>query len=436
MLIEGKVRLLVVGLSILLTLSIGIAYVLFLTSNIDVFPIIATLNIALIINYLKNQTGSFFSPASIFFMFYWLMLVGRPLIYGLHLTDQDLVSASEYNLNDVGLVNLIICMVLNLIGLFTVLIDFIILENFFIFPSFEIGHKGRALLLLIFFISGFMMLKDGIAGFKALSNSNYIELIENGELVAFSQLSYTLLKWTWFLLFIAYPKHSIIICLTFIVFLCALPMTGMRGYFIIYMLMVLVFLELRKKIKLKLKLLVPFIFILLTVTTLLLEYRLGFKVTDGSFFDPFFNAIFSQGATYEVVYGAFTFNDKVSFIQNAIFPSIFGNPPFGTNIDILRGINNGVDEIGFATSAIAELISGGPIIAILYSSILAFSLKILSIANNSISKGNGSYFVIFFLAPIIWGQPRGSIVQFIVKFGFLLAIFVIVRVLKIKKIAF
>lgn len=386
--------------------------------RIGIAVYISTFYCIFIISYLYSQTRSYFSPVSIFIGFFWLMLIGRPLLFSMKLVNEELIQASEYNIDTAHLVDLYVAITINAIGLCFFLLKKIVESylNKFRFPEVDL-KQVNILGVLLFLLSGVLMLKDGINGFTALSQSNYIDLIESGEIYFFNPIYYTILKWSWFFLFVTYTNRSKSISFLFLFFLCSLPLAGMRGYFIIYVLMILMLLEAKKLIKINMLFLMSFLFGLLSLMTFLLEYRLGFSVGGEGVMSPFFNAIFSQGATYEVLYGSIEHFGDISFIKNVLFPSLYDFPSFGNYIDALRGVNSGSNDIGFATSAFAELISGGIFVWGAYIILVSVSLVILNFAFQN-TAGSGYIFVLFFMSPVVWGQPRGSMIQFIVKFLF------------------
>lgn len=403
--------------------------------NLDVSIYYGTFYSILLLAFLKRDTKSYFSPVSIFLCFYWMMLMGRAFLSQTGFIKTDIVEASAYNQSTVYEVNMYIVITLLSIGLLFLIFKLLRMNKIpsILFPEFVITDQTRKFLIAIFLIFGVLMLRDGRTAYYTLQQTNYIDLIESGEVVYFNQTYYTLVKWAWFFLFIAYPNKSVRITFTFIFFLMALPVSGMRGYFILYLLMGLMFLEGKKIINLKLTIIAPFVFGLLSLVTFLLEYRIGFSVTESGLMSPIYKAIFDQGSTYEVIYGAYEFQDKINFIENVMFPSFFDFPVFGNYIDKLRGVDF-ADGVGFATSAFAEIISGGVFVWLIYIIVFSYSLNVLHKAFNNLHISNSNYFTLFFLAPIIWGQSRGAILQFFLKFGFFMVLVLIFHYYKIKKI--
>lgn len=420
---------------IMLLLAFPIIFLFKEIANFDISIYYGTFYIVLFMTFLKKESGSYFSPVSIFLCFYWLMLMGRPFLSQMGLVKTEVVEASVYNLSIGFYVNVYIVITLLFIGFLFWLANWLSLRNVppICFPEFIITKRSRSFFIFCFFIFGFLMLRDGRTAYYALQQSNYIELIESGEVVYFNSTYYTIVKWSWFFLFISYPEKSGRITLAFMLFLLALPVSGMRGYFILYLLMGLMFLEGKKNINLKLTIIIPFVFGLLSLVTFLLEYRIGFSISEAGLMSPVYNAIVGQGSTYEVIYGAYDYRDRINFFENVMFPSFYGFPVFGNYIDKLRGVDF-ADGIGFATSALAEIISGGVFIWIIYLIIFSFALCVVHKAFLKLDISNSYYFTLFFMAPIIWGQPRGAALQFLFKFLFFVSIVFLFHYYKIKKI--
>jgi len=428
-------RNILIGNGVLLILSLPIILMSKEIADFDVSVYYGTFYCVLLMTYLRSETGSYFSPVSIFLCFYWMMLLGRPFLIQSGLLTNDIVEASPYNSTGVFQANVYLVITLLVTGFAFLLFDFTYFPSMpeIQFPEFVVSDKVKLILWISFFISGLLMLNDGKNAYYALQDSNYIALIQSGEIVYFNQIYYTILKWSWFLLFIAVPERSTLITILFLLFLIALPVSGMRGYFILYLLMGLMFLEGKKIIHLKLIIILPFIFGLLSLVTFLLEYRLGFSVSDGGLIAPIYKAIFDQGSTYEVVYGAIEFRDKLNFIQNVIIPSVFNYPAFGNYVDKLRGVNF-AEGVGFATSALAEIVSGGLLVWLIYISSIGFALNVLHKAYLNLKRSNGYYFTLFFISPVVWGQPRGSLLQFLLKFLIFLILIFVFHKIRVKKI--
>ncbi len=423
------------GNVVLLLLAYPMFYIFYETWNIDIAVYFGTIYIVGLMALLKVETASYFSPVGIFFAFYWIMLLGRPFLVQSGLIHIDIVEASASNPITIFEVNTYLVITVIAIGCVFLLINLFFRKQMFAvrIPEIEFNKTLKIILWIVFIVFGILMLKDGRTAYYTLQETNYIELIETGEIVYFNHIYYTLVKWAWFFLFIAYPKKSVLLSLLFILFLMALPVSGMRGYFILYLLMILMFLEGKRLINLKLIYIIPFIFGLLSLVTFLLEYRLGFSITEAGIMAPIYSAISAQGSTYEVIYGAYQFRDQINFVQNVAFPSLFNFPSFGYYIDQLRGVNF-ANDVGFATSAIAEIISGGILVWLVYLAFISSALNVLHRAFTSIQTSNAFLFTLFFIAPIVWGQPRGALLQLLLKFVFFLGLIFVAKVYKIKKI--
>lgn len=411
-------------------------FVLFKNSyDVDMAVIFGSLYCVLMLIYLAYLTKSYFSPMSIFISFYWMMLMGRPFLVQLKLFNAPIVSASKYDLNNVFEVNVYITLTIMAIGMIFIVMNRLVKPSYlsYKFPEILISNNVLKVIKFLFFVFGLLMIKDGVVAYQALQQSNYIQLISSGEIEYFNQTFYTIVKWSWFLIFITDKKNRVLYTILFLFFLLALPVSGMRGYFILYILLVLMILEGLKITKLKLTIVLPFVFGLLYLVTFLLEYRIGFSVTDKTVMSPIYKAIYDQGSTYEVIYGVYTNLDKLNFVENVLFPKLNEFPVFGDYVDKLRGVDF-ADGIGFATSAIGEVMVGGFVIWAFYILMISFALSYLHKAFLKLQINTANLFILFFLSPIIWGQPRGAIIQFVIKFCFFIALTIFFKIKQVNKI--
>ncbi|HAL7601728.1 TPA: hypothetical protein H7C60_004700, partial [Escherichia coli] len=76
---------------------------------------------------------------------------------------------------------------------------------------------------------------------------------------------------------------------------------GLRGYTIAYGFLLLFFLDIRYRLKIKWLLLVAIL--VTTISSLILNYRIGIEVNSG-LLGIIFNPLLQQGASFETVYGA------------------------------------------------------------------------------------------------------------------------------------
>lgn len=83
---------------------------------------------------------------------------------------------------------------------------------------------------------------------------------------------------------------------------------GLRGYTIAYGFLLLFFLDIRYRLKIKWLLLVAIL--VTTISSLILNYRIGIEVNSG-LLGIIFNPLLQQGASFETVYGALKYNEKI-----------------------------------------------------------------------------------------------------------------------------
>jgi hypothetical protein len=210
-------------------------FVLFKNSyDVDMAVIFGSLYCVLMLIYLAYLTKSYFSPMSIFISFYWMMLMGRPFLVQLKLFNAPIVSASKYDLNNVFEVNVYITLTIMAIGMIFIVMNRLVKPSYlsYKFPEILISNNVLKVIKFLFFVFGLLMIKDGVVAYQALQQSNYIQLISSGEIEYFNQTFYTIVKWSWFLIFITDKKNRVLYTILFLFFLLALPVSGMRGYFI------------------------------------------------------------------------------------------------------------------------------------------------------------------------------------------------------------
>jgi hypothetical protein len=392
--------------------------VLFFTElflKINIIGIYITLYCVFFYYILFKQTNCYFSVVAIFIEFFWIALVGRIFLSNIGLYTENLVQASKYDPFIARKANYYILLSINMIGIFYFLFSKNNKDIFyaFIIQKFTLNKKIKFIFFLIFFISGLILVKNSISTALVIRQRGYLDIIESGDFEGFNFWCYSLLKWSWIILFITLQdKNANKVTILFLIFLMALPLTGQRGYFIFYLLLSISFLESKQAIRFKLRYIVPLIMLILYSITSMLEYRLGFRVSEDGIFSPIILAITAQGGTYEVIYGAIEYIEKLNFFKDVIFHEYFGNPPFGVTIDFLRGVPFADGKFaGFGSSALAEIAPAGLFGWMLYIIFLAFILNVLNDIFLFLSKNIMAFFTLFYMLPVVWGQARGALIH-------------------------
>lgn len=191
---------------------------------------------------------------------------------------------------------------------------------------------------------------------------------------------------------------------------------GLRGYTIAYFMMFLFFLNERRKIKMVF--MIPIGIIIVYVSALVLEYRLGFSVFKNNF-EMVYLPLGQQGATFEVVYGAANFLDKINSCIS--YYEYFSGGDFGACVDLARGV--GFTSGGFASSYFAEGIYFGHIVYISLCAVMGIIIKYLDHistirmqASVGVIDRSKIGFLLFCILPNLVYFARSSSFDFLHKF--------------------
>jgi hypothetical protein len=196
---------------------------------------------------------------------------------------------------------------------------------------------------------------------------------------------------------------------------------GLRGYTIAYFFLFLYFFAEKRKVNF---FWLTFIALLiLYISAFVLEYRLGFSVFNNNF-EMLYMPIYQQGASFEVVFGAVNFLDKLN--QCISFESFISGADFGACVDKVRGVP--FDDGGFASSFFAEAYYLGVVVyllfftfmgtAVRYLDYLSFKRKLyvkrVMVAGESNNAKVG--FLLFCLIPNLVYFARSGVMDFPLKF--------------------
>ncbi len=233
---------------------------------------------------------------------------------------------------------------------------------------------------------------------------------------------FTLSKYC-YILSLLFSKNKNFILYSLLIFITSIGyiLVGLRGYTIAYGFLLLFFLDIRYRLKIKWLLLVAIL--VTTISSLILNYRIGIEVNSG-LLGIIFNPLLQQGASFETVYGALKYNEKILSCIS-YYDYFFTNKDIGSCIDIARGVY--FKEGGsFASSFYSELIYLGWIIGSVALLLFAFSLAFVQscyekiIKNSMNNKLAYTYRLIIFLAlPNLIYFARSSLFDFITKVLFI-----------------
>lgn len=243
-----------------------------------------------------------------------------------------------------------------------------------------------------------------------------------------------------FLLYIIFSKFIekkflLINIITFI-FSIGFILVGMRGYTISYFFLALFFLGVFYKINIKLFISIS-VFLLL-IAGIAMEYRLGYSLYSG-YSDMFLKTFESQGATFEVVYGAVNYMDTIK--ECISFESYIKGQAFGDCVDSARGVYF-AEGGGFASSFFAEIYYFSIPIALILLIIFGLIIRVLDLMYIKIKNNNQNdnnfylYVYLFLLIPSVVFFARSSgldlISKFFILYGLLFMLMNIYKIIPIK----
>lgn len=196
---------------------------------------------------------------------------------------------------------------------------------------------------------------------------------------------------------------------------------GLRGYFMAY-LFIYLYLHYEKR-KINILMLASLAIAILYISSLVLEYRLGYEIFDDKV-SMFTSPFYQQGATFEVIFGSVSFPEKLSQCIS-LEEYILGEKRFGDCVDFVRGVP--FVEGGFASSILAEAYYFGLVPFLIISVIVGFAVALLNkLSDISVNSNNAfiAKLVILATLPNLVYIGRSGAFDFIVK---LLAMLIIIR---------
>lgn len=259
--------------------------------------------------------------------------------------------------------------------------------------SFPKWLNSVIVIICVFF--GIIFLKDSYSKIELIKSLGYLEivgtdLLSNG-IKYFRYVKIIILLW----IFFGKDKNrflyaSIILLVSGIGFL----MIGLRGYAISYFFLFLYFYNLNQNIKFWKLFLTAFG--LLFVANKILEFRMGYNVTEG-FFNVFLDTLSQQGASVEVVFGSVAFRKEL--LRELPIVEYLSGVDFGVFVDRVRNV--GFEKGGFATSFYAEAYYLGIIPYIILSCLLGLIINILDNIEERVKKNSENQYAKILLFLII-----------------------------------
>lgn len=215
-----------------------------------------------------------------------------------------------------------------------------------------------------------------------------------------------------------YAKYLFIFSLGFLII-------GLRGYFMSYALIFLYFIFEKKRMNLFLGIILSGCF--LWISSFVLEYRLGYTLYN-NFGEMLISPFYSQGASFEVVFGATNFLEELHSVL-PLSEYLTHRKSFGDYIDLVRGVT--FTEGGFASSYYAEAYYFGLPFLIFLSFFLGIAISYLDRLSNKIFSSRDSFDV--FRAKVILVSVLPNLVFFARSsaFDFLSKLLMFILILRI-----
>lgn len=363
-----------------------------------------------------------FSPSFLFVLSIFIFIWSRPFLS--LFSDIELVEAGNFVHED-NLINTIayIGLLVSLIILsYYISLDFVKKICFF----YE-NNNGYKIIYLnqyfkyLFYISillGIFFLYFSYEKMVLLGTSSYFQVTSENSF--YTHLFYFFLAKQFMIIYLLLDsnqnKNFILISFLLFIFSIGFILIGLRGYTIAYMFSFLFFINLKYKINF---LFLFFIgIILIYVAAIVIEFRLGFKIYD-NFWDIIKMTFFSQGASFEVVYGSVTYQEELK--ECISYTDYFQGKSFGDCVDQVRGVNF-AEGGGFASAFFAEILYFTYFGVLIFSFSIGFIIALLDQLFIKLKRTNNNqkvyyiYLLFFLILPNLVYLGRSSAFDLISKF--------------------
>lgn len=365
---------------------------------------------------------SLMEPSSLFIAAFWLFLVSRHLLADIGLAPTPIITSAPFSDPELFVYRVVLSVTVPAIML---VYEVLSRPSTLVFRMISLHTEKfsrcvnhcRIFALVACLIAGPILIDSVQAMTKAISASGYEIALVDDSVTHFSVTAYTVLKWAWIIAYCAY-LHRRRVCWAitgyFLLCLSATLASGLRGYFFLYTLFAVMLVDGSGVFKIRPLFAVVGGALALIAATVLLEYRLGFPVSDATGLAKLSSGLWSQGVTTEVFYGAVEQKDNINFLENVLLQGRFGNQAFGYTLDALRGIYYAGGG-GLASSGFAEAYVGGWLVYASTLVLLGNILKLLDLCFINVKESALCVVILFFFFPAIIYFPRGSVNPLIVK---------------------
>lgn len=363
-----------------------------------------------------------FSPSFLFILSIFIFIWARPFLS--LFSDIELVEAGNFVHED-NLINTIayIGLVVSLI-----ILSYYISLNFVkkICYFYENNSRYEIMILnqyfkYLFYISillGMFFLYLSYEKMSLLGTLSYFEVTSENNF--YTHLFYFFLAKQLMIIYLLFnsDKNKDFILISFLLFVFSIGfiLIGLRGYTIAYMFSFLFFINLKYRINFLFFFLIAII--LIYIAAIVIEFRLGFQIYD-SFWDIIKMTFFSQGASFEVVYGSVTYQEELK--ECISYTDYFKGKPLGDCIDQVRGVNF-AEGGGFASAFFAEILYFTYFGVLIFSFCIGFIIALLDQLFIKLKRTNNNekvyyiYLLFFLILPNLVYLGRSSAFDLIFKF--------------------
>ncbi|MDE1357271.1 O-antigen polysaccharide polymerase Wzy [Vibrio aestuarianus] len=375
-----------------------------------IFFVVSNLSIL----FVSMTKRDYLSPNALFIVSVLIFILIRPILSGIG--DFEVISIGlKINVLNITKAVVFTMVTVNVIAM-TALLSSSRIERYYNFiPKINIFNNYIEVLFFSFAIlfSLYFLYMSYLGMLKLASGMDYFKFTVSG---AYDHLQYFFISKLCYLISYLFSKRKIgIVMIASCCFFTSIGfiIIGLRGYTVAYLFLFLSIINLRYKLKI-----FPLIIVaaaLLMISSVVLNFRLGYNVTS-SYIDMLVSPFHQQGASFEVVFGAVNFRDEL--ITCISFIDYFLKEDFGSCVDKVRGVYFS-EGGGFASSYFAEVYYLGILPAIFISIVFGISLSFLSSAyvrlRENIYSDKLSGVIVFLLVPNLVYFARSSAFDFVIK---------------------
>lgn len=371
-----------------------------------------------LIPFVASGNKVLFSPGRLFAVSVFSFILSRPVIY--LFSNKEIVEVGQL----VDVINLsktlaAVALSISISSIFYVSTSCgdLIYKKWVFRSRFKIPGCVRDISFFAFIGFGFYFFYRSWVSSSILIDSDYFQAVKNPDF--HGHLKYFFLSKFFAILWIFLDQDKLRIRLASLLVLCfsiGFLFVGMRGYFVAYFFLFVYFYN--EKYDIKLFYLIFGSLLFLYGSSFILEYRLGYSIHD-DVFGMILAPIHQQGASFEVVFGAVVFPERLSSCISA-YDFLARMKSFGDCVDWARGVP--FADGGFASSYFAEGYYLGVIPYVAISALMGVVVKLmdgLSVISVGVRSGRVSFvaaFILFLVIPNLVYFARSGFYDLLLKF--------------------